>query len=269
MGKGKQKDFNLKDSFVAFQESLEANLGLSRRSTTHPGAKGTATEFGWLEMLKGHLPRRYCVEKGFVVDSDGAVSDEIDIIVFDQHYSPFLLKHQGIIHVPAESVYAALEIKPTLNKSNLLYAGKKIASVRRLRRTSVPIRHAGGKFSAVTPPDILGAFLCLNSAWTSFRGNGASNAFHALKGEHRIELGCVLEQGAFEVRYPSIFEMEIRTSPRKVGLISFFLKLLARLQAAGTVAAMDIDAYSRYLGKWDSIECEEKGHRKRKASSHA
>jgi hypothetical protein len=39
-----------------------------------------------------------------VVDSEGNVSDAIDIVVFDRHFSPFLFRQEGVCYIPAESV---------------------------------------------------------------------------------------------------------------------------------------------------------------------
>ncbi|MGA2458777.1 MAG: hypothetical protein ABSF85_14500, partial [Terriglobales bacterium] len=55
-----------------------------------------------------------------------------------------------------ESVYAAFEAKQSINAEEVDYAQKKVASVRRLHRTSLEIPHAGGKYPAKTPQHILG-----------------------------------------------------------------------------------------------------------------
>src|SRR5882672_2058572 len=115
-----------------------ASLRVSRGATKHPGAKGEAFEREWRLLLRRYLPRRYRVSKGFVVDHRGQMSHEIDVIVFDRHFSPFILDHEGIRVIPAESVYAVMEVKPSLNASTFNYAGRKAASVRKLLRTRAP-----------------------------------------------------------------------------------------------------------------------------------
>jgi len=124
---------------------MRAKLSLNKKILTHPVSKGNASELEWLSMLSSYLPTRYKVEKAFVIDSEGKVSDQIDIVIFDRHYSPFLLRQNGATYVPAESVYAVIEVKPTLNPASIRYTADKAASVRRLKRTSAPIVHAGGK----------------------------------------------------------------------------------------------------------------------------
>lgn len=51
-------------------------------------AKGDASESVWRELLQAYLPKRYQAETAHVVDSKGAFSDQIDVVVFDRQYSP-------------------------------------------------------------------------------------------------------------------------------------------------------------------------------------
>jgi hypothetical protein len=46
-----------------------------------------------------------------VIDSLGSFSKQIDIVVFDRQYSPFIFNFQGQKTIPAESVCAAFEAK--------------------------------------------------------------------------------------------------------------------------------------------------------------
>lgn len=71
------------------------------------------------------------------------------------------------------------------------------------------------------------------------------NALKPLKATEQLDLGCVLRHGAFEVLYEN--ELGITVGKPETALMFFFLRLLARLQSSGTVAAMDIDAYGKAL----------------------
>src|SRR3546814_8384516 len=79
----------------------------------------------------------YEARKGFVVDSRGVFSQQIDVIIHDRQYSPFVFTFKGTDVVPAESVYAVFEAKQELTAAYIRYAGEKAASVRRLHRTSL------------------------------------------------------------------------------------------------------------------------------------
>jgi hypothetical protein len=66
---------------------------------------------------------RYQAEKAHVVDSTGAFSEQIDVVVFDRQYSPFIFKFEGQIIIPAESVYALFEAKQGINAELIISSG--------------------------------------------------------------------------------------------------------------------------------------------------
>src|ERR1700721_930198 len=126
----KSTKVNLKEIFKGLQTQMEAKLTFNRKVVNHPTAKGTATELEWTEMLSTYLPKRYCADCAFVIDADGNISEQIDIVIFDRQYSPFILRQNGVTYIPAECVYAVIEVKQDLSKKNIAYAKKKAASVR-------------------------------------------------------------------------------------------------------------------------------------------
>ena len=133
-------------SLAILLESLHNDIQqqlIVRKCMGHPGTKGDASEKVWLELLQTYLPKRYVAEKAHVVDSHGVFSEQIDVVIFDRQYSPFIFNYKHEIVIPAESVYAVFEAKQTINVDQVRYAKQKVASVRRLLRTSLPIPHAG------------------------------------------------------------------------------------------------------------------------------
>jgi hypothetical protein len=60
--------------------------------------------------------------------------------------------------------------------------------------------------------------------------------------EERLDLGCALRHGAFEVS-----DSSIHFSQPDEALICFFLSFLRRLQQLGTAPAIDLAEYSRAL----------------------
>lgn len=126
------KRIDIREIFLGLQQQMRAKLTLNRKILTHPVAKGDANELEWIDMLSSYLPSRYRADKAFVIDCDGKISDQLDIVIYDRHYSPFILKQNGLTYIPAESVYAVIEVKPTLNSKYVEYAAKKAFSVRRL-----------------------------------------------------------------------------------------------------------------------------------------
>lgn len=232
------------DLFGSLQERLQASLKVARSVIDHPGTKGDACEGDWVGMLGTHLPARYSVSKAFVVDCDGAISEQLDVVIYDRQYSPLLFQHGTCLYIPAESVYAVMEVKQDLTRDHVLYAGKKIASVRRLRRTSNSIKHAGGTFDPRQLFPILGGFLATASGWTPGLGDPLVGALGDLPAGHEIDLGCALDSGAFEATRTDAGLGDVVASEPAHALVWFFLRLLARLQALGTVPAMDIGQYA-------------------------
>ena len=97
--------WSLPKLLAGLHDDIEKRLEIARKTFGHPVAKGDASEEVWLELLKTYLPQRYQAAKAFVVDSKGSFSEQIDVLIFDRQYTPFIFKYQGQTIVPAEGVY--------------------------------------------------------------------------------------------------------------------------------------------------------------------
>jgi len=239
---------DLRELFLSLQDQLTARLQTNRTVIGHPGAKGSATEESWREMLGEYLPKRYCVSKAFVIDADGARSDEIDLVIYDQQYSPFLFKQDGAVFIPAESVYAIFEIKQSLTAENVKYAIEKAASVRRLRRTSAMVTHVLGTTRPTrTLFEIPAGLLVLESDWSPQFGAPFVKGLEASPPNGRLDLVCALRHGAVEITYSDVGRCSLDCSSPDTALIFFFLRLLEKLQGLGTVPAIDLREYGKVL----------------------
>ncbi len=240
---------NLRELFLDLQDELEASLGLSRRHITHPTVKGDASELKWVKTLRNYLPLRYQVARAVVVDSEGTVSDQIDIVIFDRQYCPFLMNHNGTLYIPAESVYAVFEVKPEFSRDDIRYAGSKAESVRSLKRTNAPIPHAAGLVSAPKEPlRILAGILALDTSWADPFGDPFVEAVTELTDGQKLDLGCCVRHGSFELDATApAGAASIQLAQKDMSLVFFILRLLHRLQALGTVPAMELDAYLRQI----------------------
>lgn len=249
--KGNEK-IGLNSVFSAISEPLRTVLTTTTTSVTHPVSKGDASEYQWLQWLKNYLPKRYEVNKGFVVDSEGNFSEQQDIIIYDRQYSPYLLNKDGIIYVPAESVYAVVEVKQELSKAFIKYAGDKIKSVRCLKRTSVPIPWADGKLRAKSLHRIIGCLVCLKNGWK--KGIVDSRMMKSLENvrdkNSQIDLICCLNAGSLVVSYKNN-AIGLEKSTPEASLTYFFLKLMSKLQELATAPAMDFNAYSKTLKNYE------------------
>ena len=236
---------SMRDVFLAKQKELLVMLLGGRGVVDHPGEKGTATEESWRRLLRSYLPSRYQVGSGFVVDVKGRVSDQMDVLLLDNQYSPVFFESGGVRYFPAESVYAAFEVKQDMTRENIAYAGAKVASVRRLYRTSARIPHAGGAYEPKTPGRIIGGLLATGAKWKPPLGKPFERSLLGLDEESALDLGCVIEHGAFSVDHEAESPIVTKSQP-DLSLTFFILSLLDTLQALGTVAAIDYGEWLRH-----------------------
>lgn len=229
------------------QEELAAKLGTARDIIGHPGLKGSASEGEWHSVLRGFLPDRYHVGAAVVVDCEGNTSDQIDVVVFDQHHSPTLFRMEDVLYVAAESVYAVFEVKQDLSLEHVRYAMKKAASVRKLRRTSAPMVCAGESVPDRSLFPIVAGILASASTWNPPLGEPLRDALDGAADEERLQLGCSLCDGAFEVHYDAESAATLEVSKPEASLMSLLLKLFEHLAQKGTVPAIDLRAYGREL----------------------
>lgn len=71
--------WSLHQLLVALHADVEQRLRAIRENIAHPTSKGDASEQVWLALLNEYLPKRYCAERAFAVDSDGRFSEQIDV----------------------------------------------------------------------------------------------------------------------------------------------------------------------------------------------
>lgn len=231
----------LREAFAKVQVNLRAQMALASQSISHAGTMGSVNEEHWLDLFRSYLPNRYDVATGIVIDSKGRRSDQIDVVIFDRHFTPTLLDQKNHRYIPAEAVYALFECKPTIDKAYIEYAQDKAASVRRMERTSVAISHAGGTFKPKEPFRILAGLLAPQAAWA----DGLGDAFRRNLSADPIKMldcGCALESGCFDRHDGGLL-----VSADQGALMLFLFRLLARLQSLGSVPAIDWAAYARII----------------------
>jgi len=229
--------------FQSLHGSLVGQLRLARETIAHPTAKGDASEAHWIDLLNNYLPQRYRTTKAFVIDAGGNASDQIDIVIHDRQYSPLIFEHQGATYVPAESLYAVFEVKQEASAENIKYAQAKVASVRRLERTSLPVPHIEGVARAKEPQNILGGLLCVDSSWKPALGNPLRTSIEADMADGRLDLSCIAAVGVVEVTDDD----QIAIYENEKALTLFLLRLISLLQQQATVPMLDVMAYARWL----------------------
>lgn len=283
----------LKDLFSGLQKQVEARFSTNREFIKHPGSKGDSLENVWINWLREYLPNRYCVDKAFVIDSKGQLSQQLDLVIYDQHFTPFVFKQDGVMYIPAEGVYAVFEVKPDLKGSvevkkksisHIEYAGRKVASVRKLHRTSTLIIDRGNKRAPRPLTKIIGGILAVENGYSSDKT--LEKHLDSLDNNKSLDMGCAVASGSFYLNYivaddhetkdidkvvRGLFEQnktaeiellyekeiqsyyknrtisEIEFSSSEHSLVTFFLQLSKYLQTIGSVAAIDLNAYAKSI----------------------
>nr|CBX31253.1 hypothetical protein N47_E47650 [uncultured Desulfobacterium sp.] len=235
----------MQEAFASEQKLLRAALEHSSQSISHDATMGTVNESCFIEVLRKYLPRRYAVDTGIVIDSTGNTSDQIDVIIYDIQYTPTLLDQKSHRYIPSEAIYAVFEVKPKINKSSIEYAGKKAESVRKLKRTSVPIAHAGGEFPPKKLFPIVAGIVASGIEWE----NGFINAsfikgYKTLTDDRKLDCGVAISGSCFD-----IFNGAFEFGPTNQALTYFLFRLLQKLQSLGTVPAIDWNAYALALSQ--------------------
>jgi hypothetical protein len=235
--------WSLPELLGGLHDDIQQRLATARKALAHPGSKGSASESVWLELLQTYLPHRYQAASAYVVDSQGNFSDQIDVVVFDRQYSPFIFRYQGQTIVPAESVYAVFEAKQSISAGEVSYAQKKVGSVRRLHRTSLPIPSAGGLLPAKPLQHIIGGLLTFESDWSPPLSQPLLEALSGTEPECRLDMGCIAAHGMFVCDADSCHTI----TPQGKAATAFLFELIARLQSSATVPMIDIRAYAKWL----------------------
>ncbi|MCG1037581.1 DUF6602 domain-containing protein [Polaribacter sargassicola] len=275
------KKIELKSLFASMQHQMSAQLSTNRDNITHSGSKGDALENAWIEWLRKYLPSRYSVDKAIVIDFEGNISHQIDIVIYDNWFTPFIFTQNGFHYIPAEGVYAVFEVKPDISdfsdgKHNIAYAGEKIESVRVLKREAASFINGGIKNSARPLTKILGGILTSTKSGEKSNNNTLIKHFKEQTNLKSIDIGCIADYGSFYIDYSSpkriikkfgreqdvtgeiteagmqpyleYYEnrqyLDSRFSSSENSFVTFFMQLTRHLQQSiGTVPAINLNKY--------------------------
>jgi len=236
--------WSLSELLSGLHEDIRQRLEIARKTFGHSTTKGDASERVWIELLQSYLPRRYWADRAHVVDSNDTFSEQIDVVVFDRQYTPFIFNYEDQIVIPAESVYAVFETKQSISAGEVAYTQKKVASVRRLHRTSLSIPSASGTSAPKVLQHIFGGLLTFESDWNPALGQPLLDALVS-EPEGRLDLGCVAAHGTFGCDAEGCYSLTTEGKPAT----AFLLELIARLQTSATVPMIDIRAYASWLSR--------------------
>lgn len=109
-GTAVEKYFNdVASSMLHFFEGIDTQV-------PHRGERGGVRERRVLEFLRAHLPRKYGVGSGHLIDKRGTYSLQEDIVIYDALNAPILPIDDQYQLFPCEVVYATVEVKSVLDQ---------------------------------------------------------------------------------------------------------------------------------------------------------
>ena len=119
----------LKTNSKILDAKLEASIPYN-----HKGVKGNCREEDLISVIRDCLPNCYGLKSGEIFDQYDNISNQIDVVIYDNVYSNYFKKDSSTSLFPCESIYGSIEVKSYLNKDEFDKAIKNIKSVRQLKR---------------------------------------------------------------------------------------------------------------------------------------
>lgn len=101
---------SISDELIATKDRVRNFIG-----DRHWGEDGKYKEIILMNVLKKVLPKSVSLGTGFVICDNGAVSRQIDIIIYRNHI-PLLFQQDEFVIVPRESVLGIIEVKTNLSR---------------------------------------------------------------------------------------------------------------------------------------------------------
>lgn len=174
----------VKHIFQGIANKMLIDFDEIQEQIVHSGIRGGQREQTLRDFLAKYLPKRYSVGTGHVMDREGKMSSQCDIVVYDSFNCPLILVEEGYQIFPAEAVLAVIEVKSILDAGSMKEAVQNIQGVKSLHKDE-PI--AGCLFAYRTN---YVSQLTIETVAESYLKKGKD----VLPSE-RIDLVCVLAEG--------------------------------------------------------------------------
>jgi hypothetical protein len=95
--------WDLPELMKGLHNKIWQELQTARAAIGHSGAKGDGSEKVWHRFFRTYLPAPYAVDKATIMDSTGAFSGEIDVVLYDRQYTFLIFELEGVKVIPAEA----------------------------------------------------------------------------------------------------------------------------------------------------------------------
>ena len=189
---------------------LRAEFEEIKNTNPHFAERGAEADSILRKFLNDHLPKRFAADTGLVVDEDGGVSSQCDVVIYDAIDSPIYRRGQRVLILPSDNVAVTIEVKSNLNKAELEDAAKKIASVKALKRSPLssvdqPVTHS--PFVMTRTLGVVFAYEAMTSLDTLAENLATINESYS--SDHWIDLVVVLDKGVVGYGVQMVFTPDL------------------------------------------------------------
>ncbi len=101
---------NIRDNYRRIEQSIVEQLYME--NNIHGTTVGTMREEVWQSFFESIIPKKFSIERSvFIIDSNGKISNEVDLAIFDEIYTPYIFKYRNMKFMPIEAVAVVVECK--------------------------------------------------------------------------------------------------------------------------------------------------------------
>ena len=111
---------DIKENYLKMEKELVTQLNYN--VTNQQLTAGTYREEIWADFFRRIVPKKFNIERSvFIIDSNENISNEVDIAIYDEQYTPYIFNYGLIKFIPIEAVAAVVQCKSrSLDKDDLL-----------------------------------------------------------------------------------------------------------------------------------------------------
>lgn len=235
--------FSLEETISSIASKMRIDFE-NLRQIVHNESKGRAREIVMKHFLKEYIPPALGVESGEIISSNGDVSKQMDIVIFDKLHCPIFIREDEVHIFPIESVFAVIEVKSHLNSSELKDCIEKIKSVKELSKEAYvkqngAIIHTtnlyGKEFEYFPALGFVFAFDSIKID-TLRQKLDEINSEKSIELEHRVDSICILNKGIIsnstkngKISHTPEPESKLVSIETKNSLLLFYVLLMAVL----------------------------------------
>jgi len=110
---------DIKENYLKMERELVTQLNYD--VTNHQLTAGSYREEIWVNFFTRIVPKKFNIARSvFIIDSNQNVSKEVDIVIYDEQYTPYIFNYGLIKFIPVEAVAAVVQCKSrNLNPKDL------------------------------------------------------------------------------------------------------------------------------------------------------